>query len=188
MSVFTIQTPDGRKIKIEAADEATAVRGAQEYVEANPPQQAPAAAPQPQAEPAPGVMDFASQALSGVNEGIANLAGAPVQITSDLINLGTTGVNKLTGSQIPQIENPVGGQQFFRDMLAPTIGEESDNQALQMTRRVSQEVGAMALPGMGAMAKAAKPVQLATRELAAALGSGGGAAVAEQVASGNPLA
>ena len=31
MAVFTLQSPDGRKIKIEAADEATAMRGAQEW-------------------------------------------------------------------------------------------------------------------------------------------------------------
>lgn len=36
MSVFTIQAPDGRKIKIEAGDEATAIRGAQEWVSQNP--------------------------------------------------------------------------------------------------------------------------------------------------------
>lgn len=36
MSVFTIQAPDGRKIKIEAGDEATAMRGAQEWAAANP--------------------------------------------------------------------------------------------------------------------------------------------------------
>lgn len=38
MAVYTIQAPDGRKIKIEAADEQTAVRGAQEWVSANPPE------------------------------------------------------------------------------------------------------------------------------------------------------
>lgn len=36
MAVYTIQAPDGRKIKIEAADEATAIRGAQEWTAANP--------------------------------------------------------------------------------------------------------------------------------------------------------
>lgn len=36
MAVFTIQAPDGRKIKIEAADQATAIRGAQEWTAANP--------------------------------------------------------------------------------------------------------------------------------------------------------
>jgi len=36
MAVFTIQAPDGRKIKIDADDEATAIRGAQEWTAANP--------------------------------------------------------------------------------------------------------------------------------------------------------
>lgn len=36
MAIFTIQAPDGRKIKIQANDEATAIRGAQEWAAANP--------------------------------------------------------------------------------------------------------------------------------------------------------
>lgn len=36
MAIFTIQAPDGRKIKVDAADEETAVRGAQEWATANP--------------------------------------------------------------------------------------------------------------------------------------------------------
>jgi len=36
MGVYTIQTPDGRKVKIEAADEATAIRGAQGWVKSSP--------------------------------------------------------------------------------------------------------------------------------------------------------
>jgi hypothetical protein len=36
MAVFTIQSPDGRKIRIQADDEATAMRGAQEWALANP--------------------------------------------------------------------------------------------------------------------------------------------------------
>lgn len=36
MARYKIQAPDGRKITIDAPDEATAVRGAQEYAEANP--------------------------------------------------------------------------------------------------------------------------------------------------------
>lgn len=48
MSTFTIQVPDGRKIKISAPDQATAVRGAQEYVASHPAttsQPSPAVAP-----------------------------------------------------------------------------------------------------------------------------------------------
>lgn len=51
MAVFTIQSPDGRKIKIEAADEATAIRGAQEWSQQNP------AAIQLQGKVAPKVSD-----------------------------------------------------------------------------------------------------------------------------------
>lgn len=36
MGIYTIQTPDGRKVKIEAADEATAIRGAQEWAKSSP--------------------------------------------------------------------------------------------------------------------------------------------------------
>lgn len=36
MAVFTIQAPDGRKIKIQAQDQDTAIRGAQEWAAANP--------------------------------------------------------------------------------------------------------------------------------------------------------
>lgn len=36
MAVYTIQAPDGRKIRIEAADAQTAMRGAQEWAAANP--------------------------------------------------------------------------------------------------------------------------------------------------------
>lgn len=40
MGVYTIEAPDGRRIKIEAPDEATAVKGAEEWVSANPRQAA----------------------------------------------------------------------------------------------------------------------------------------------------
>lgn len=51
MPVFTIQAPDGRKIKIEAADQQTAVRGAQEWAAANPVGDEPASPPAQQAQP-----------------------------------------------------------------------------------------------------------------------------------------
>lgn len=44
MAVFTIQAPDGRKIKIQAPDQDTALRGAQEWVTANPVDAPPAGA------------------------------------------------------------------------------------------------------------------------------------------------
>jgi hypothetical protein len=153
-------------------------------------QKFPDAAKPKEAAPAPqqaGPMDFVSQGMSGVNEGIANTLGFPVEATSALLNLGSTGINKLTGAQIPMIEKPVGGVDTFRQMLSPTIREESTDPALQMTRRVGQEVGAWTIPGAGMASKVAKPVVTLAKEGAAAVGSGVGAAVAQQVAPDNPL-
>lgn len=67
MSIFTIQTPDGRKLKIEAADQATAVKGAEEWVSQNPPAN-------PQASQLPGVVgqfqDTSNAIQSGFNQGL----------------------------------------------------------------------------------------------------------------------
>jgi hypothetical protein len=172
-----------------AGDTAAATKLASAY-KAMQAQPASAPAKPKEAAPAPpqaGPMDFLSQGMSGVNEGIANTLGFPVEATSALLNLGSTGINKLTGAQIPMIEKPVGGVDTFRQMLSPTIREESADPALQMTRRVGQEVGAWAIPGIGMAGKAAKPAARLAREAVSAVGSGAGAAIAQQLAPDNPL-
>jgi hypothetical protein len=63
MAVFTIQAPDGRKIKIEAADETTALRGAQEWTAANP-------KVDPTSHPAFAAASEASGALTGKVSGL----------------------------------------------------------------------------------------------------------------------
>lgn len=75
MPVFTIQAPDGRKIKIEAADEQTAIRGAQEWVAANPKTEAPSiqkleGGPGTEgfAAPAPKALQREPDAIGGFNE------------------------------------------------------------------------------------------------------------------------
>lgn len=137
----------------------------------------------------PQPMDFFTQGMSGLNEGIAMGLGAPVDLATMAINAGTTGINKLAGTSIPQIENPVGGSQAIRKgLLAPTIREESNDPALKGVRRVTQEVGAWAVPGGGFAAKAARPIKTLMKELPSAVGSGIGAATAQAIAPGNPLA
>lgn len=128
------------------------------------------------------------QGLSGLNEGIAQGLGLPVDLATMGINAGTGGVNALLHTNIPQIDNPVGGSGTFTQMLSPTIKPPTDNPADQMTRRISQEVGAMLIPGIGPVARSAKPLSTAAKELVASLGSGTGAATAQQIAPGNPLA
>lgn len=146
--------------------------------------------PVPVAQPAaPGPLDYVTQGLSGLNEGIAMGLGGPVDLASTVLNLGSSGINALTGTKIPMIEKPFGGSQRIREgMLAPTIKPESDDPLLQGVRRVTQEVGAWAVPGGGLAAKTAKPLKTLVKELPAVLGSGAGAATAQAVAPGNPLA
>ena len=71
MAVYTIGTPDGRKLRIEAADEATAIRGAQEWTAANP-AQAPAPTTGPATPPAglkPGTREYADWAAQAARAG-----------------------------------------------------------------------------------------------------------------------
>lgn len=129
-----------------------------------------------------------SQGLSGFNEGLGNMAGLPVDLLNNVVGLGMSGVNAVAGTDFKPSQRPVGGSEFFKGLLAPTIGAESSNPMLQGVRRVGQEVGAMALPGMGVIGKAAAPAKVALGELASAVGSGTGAAIAQQAFPGNPLA
>jgi hypothetical protein len=148
----------------------------------------PGSAPASTAAPPVGPVDYLSQGLSGINEGIGNILGFPVDMTTLGINAATTGINKLTGTQIPQITDPVGGSDSIHKLMSPTIGPESSNPSLQMTRRVGQEIGAMTIPGAGPIVRSARPAMTFGKEMLAATGSGLGGAIAEQVAPGNALA
>lgn len=132
--------------------------------------------------------NYVTQSLSGVNTGIANALGAPVELANLALGAGMAGVNAVTGSDFKPAENPALGQQFFRDLLSPTIAPPSSDPGQQMARRIFEEVGAMAIPAAGTLGKAAKPLKLAAAELGSAVASGTGAAVAQQVAPGNAMA
>src|SRR5690606_29671442 len=66
MPVFTIQAPDGRKIRIEAGDEATAMRGAQEWAASNPAEPAPSGPPEGSR---PGTPEYAAWAAQQAQAG-----------------------------------------------------------------------------------------------------------------------
>lgn len=76
MPVYTLQAPDGRKVKIEAADEQTAMRGAQEWYSSQGRQKP---AQRQQARPAPRkpnvFMDIAKAGPTGVAKGLLDAAG-----------------------------------------------------------------------------------------------------------------
>ena len=131
----------------------------------------------------------AGQAISGANEGIANLLGAPVSLVNDwVIGPAMAGVNAVAGTDFKPSEKPFLGQEMMRDMLSPTIAPPTQDSGKQMVRRIGQELGATMIPGGGMAARSAAPLRMLAGELLGATGSGAGAAVAQQVAPGNPMA
>lgn len=142
-----------------------------------------------QAAPEPYGESYAGQAVSGVNEGIANTLGAPVQLVNDLVVKPViAGVNTVAGTEFQASDKPFLGQQHMREIMAPTIAAETDDPTKQMVRRVGEEFGAAAVPVAGMASKAARPISMLATEAGLTAGSGAGAAVAEQVAPDNPWA
>jgi hypothetical protein len=116
------------------------------------------------------IADYATQGLSGFNEGLANFGDAAATIASGGFIRGTGDIAKQVMTNAGAIQPP------------------SEDDGKEFVRRVGEEVGASVIPGGALVARAARPVALMGAELVAALGSGTGAAVAEKVAPGNPVA
>lgn len=130
----------------------------------------------------------AGQAISGVNEGIANILGFPAEVANTVIGAGMSGVNALAGTDFKPSPKPFLGQEMFRDIMSPTIAPETEDQGKQFARRIGQEVGATIVPGAGLASRAARPMATIGAEIGTALSSGAGAAAAQQMFPGNPVA
>lgn len=145
-----------------------------------------------------------AQVMSGFNEGMANMAGLPVDLATGAINLGLTGANALmppdpglsslvTGEapkpRFPLIENPVGGSQQINQLLsgAGAIYPETDDPYARFGRRMAEDIGATTIPLLGTVGRAAQPLRMAATELGLGAGSGVGAAVAQEKAPDQPL-
>lgn len=137
----------------------------------------------PLAKPGTAEASVASQIGSGLNEGLASTAGLPVDAMAGVMNLGIRGYNAATNSDAPYIEKPFGGSDWFKGALTDTsmIRRPSADPKAQFARRVSQSLGASALPGVGL---ARTPMQ-AGLALASGVGGGIGGATAQRVAPGN---
>lgn len=107
--------------------------------------------------------------MSGVNEGQAHLAGAPVDLTTAALNAGARGVNNLFGTNLQPIENPVGGSGTFKNLMDPFIVDRGPSTtAEKYARRIGTEIGfgvpialgTAAVPGAGAAARANLPAYL----------------------------
>lgn len=133
-----------------------------------------------------GILD---QGTSGLNEGLARFAGFPVDMATAGINAATSGINRVAGTEIPQIEDPFLGSAMNERLMARagmTSQLEPQNTAQRYARRVGQEVGfgvpaamtGAGLPNqMGQMARTNLPAYMA-----ASSASDTAAAVAGQTA------
>lgn len=133
------------------------------------------------------------QGMSGINEGIAGFLGTPVDLLTTGINAATGGVNKVAGTDIPPIEDPVGGSDSFRRALGFSISDtEPQTVGQRYVRRIGQEVGygaplTMATMGAGPLSQAAMqaPKAFAGANVAADVGAGVAGQTAREIAPDN---
>lgn len=121
-------------------------------------------APTPSAEGSGGFMN----ATAGINEAIYNTLGAPVDLAAGAINLGARGINALTGSEIPTLDDPVGGSRSIaRAFGAVGVPNPEDVRSVspgeKLARGVGQGIGYTLAPEMAvrgaaqAMGRAVNP-------------------------------
>ena len=100
-----------------------------------------------------------TQFMAGVNQGVANLAGLPV-------DLATAGINKVGGAfEMDPIENPFMGSQYFQNVMEmpQTLRDQKrlseyqpQSAAERFARRGGEYAGASMIPGAAGVAQAAK--------------------------------
>ena len=132
---------------------------------------------------------YFAQGMSGVNEGLADMMSLPAQALTGVLSIG------------PAIANAFGGHVAYPDYV-PDPGEgarnimtqvgaikpETTDGGKQFTRRIGRELGRSAIPIEAASLRAVQPLRTLGAEVLGALGSGTGAATANALAPGNPIA
>lgn len=88
-----------------------------------------------------GVEGVAMNATAGLNEGVANLAGAPVDLTSWLLNMAIRGVNSAAGTGVPEIKNPVGGSDMIKSGMGLVGANPDDVAATGPWQRIVRSTG-----------------------------------------------
>ena len=138
---------------------------------------------------------YSESALQGVNKGILQTLGFPVDVANYITGLGETGVRKVlneAGFDIPDTmadsklmskEPFLGSQSLNKIFNAIGINTEYDKSraATAIIGRIGEEVG-MSLPiGAGVATRAQKPLQFLSKEAGIATSAGVGAATAQQL-------
>lgn len=127
---------------------------------------------------------YLGQGMSGVNEGIANVLGGPVDLATAAINLPIRGFNAIANTGIPTIDEPFLGSGYIKDAMGGWgVYDDANDPSKQFVRRTGESVGAALFP-----AGAAGSVPRAAAATIGGLGGGVGAATAQQAFPGNPLA
>lgn len=133
-----------------------------------------------------------TQMFSGVNEGIADLAGFGTDAVNAALKVGPTIYNAVTGSNVQGVQVPDIGEPIKQGMEnIGAIKPPTDNPNQQFMRRVGREVGSVAIPGLGLASRigsTAKAAKVLITELASATSSGAAAATAQQLFPGNQAA
>jgi hypothetical protein len=148
--------------------------------------------------PSGAMQGFANTALGigrqfgvGTQEGIASMAGFPVDAVTNLINAGG---GAIAGESFQPIQRPFMGSESIAGMLEPVRRGVPDPQTRseRFARRIGEEAGAGAVMLPAAMATVpgamARPGALASAEMASAVGAGAGAAAANEIAPGSAMA
>lgn len=159
MPTYTIQTPNGKKLKIEAADEATAIRGAKEWTAAN------SAPPSPPVKK--GVVERAWDDAAGVWNGAWGKLGSDFQ--RQAFREGKANIPELAGDLVGVVSSPLAAIQHaalrpVTEAIAKRVPVYETNPLAYLSggpRRLSQPEAAKKLEGdigmslMGARAPAA---------------------------------
>ena len=98
------------------------------------------------------------QSMSGVNTGLANLLGTPVALAQGVANLPARAINFAAGTDIPLIDNAIGGPQQFGDAMRAVDSNYDvapQTTAQRYSRRIGEEIGASAVPMLGATGRMA---------------------------------
>lgn len=134
---------------------------------------------------------YPGQALSGLNKGLANTLGFPVDAMNGALRLTDAGLSALGANVIPDLpENAFGGSQTIKDAMGGVgaISPLTGDPGKDFVSRTFQGVGETILPGVGLAGKAVAPLSMLAADAGYGALSGAGAGVMNQMYPGNETA
>lgn len=113
----------------------------------------PAAAPPPAAASTAPTTGYAANLAAGGNAAVASTLGLPVDLATGGINLAARGINAVTGTNIPQITDPVGGSESIKRAMGVIGANPDDVKAAGVGQEIARGVGggivSAAIPAAG---------------------------------------